>query len=449
MDKTPSRPPGRQNPPGEPPAPDGTFKSPLTDLIDDQTYGSFDKRKSSLYYEQYFSAGHQARLRAKAKAAELRDLKAGKPGRMLPDIALLAAARSARLFIQAPPEAGEAPAKGPQASTLCQGPNTPNTRLRSWFPLTEGLVTPEKLGVSPYSASPEEAAAVVKQAAILFGAARVGITGLDPRHLYSHDCDGKAVVREAVAAPYETQTKRVIPEKCRYVIVLLLHMPYDAFRCAPDPLGSVVPLVTYTRMEVLLGQMAEFIRALGYTAIPSANDTAPNGPFAIEAGLGEQCRADKVIHPDLGTMIRLAKIFTDLPLALDEPVKSGIEAFCKVCDRCIEVCPVKAISTDPEPTFARPGEWVSPGHKTWHGNWPTCWAYAETTGGGCGICLPVCPWNKPDTLPFRLVKALVKRTTRFNRLLVKLDRLLGYGKPLSPGAWWKKKHPTYGIDTRQ
>lgn len=134
--------------------------------------------------------------------------------------------------------------------------------------------------------------------------------------------------------------------------------------------------------------------------------------------------------------------------AYSRPQKFGIEALCKDCDPCIEVCPVDAISKDWEAGFKRPGEWVSPGHKTRHGKWTTCWAYAESTGGGCGICLPVCPWNKPNTLLHRMVKAVIKRTTPFNRLLVTLDKRLGYGKPLSAEEWWRKKLPAYGIDTK-
>lgn len=428
------------------------FKSPLTDLIDDRTYGRFDKRKSSLYYEQYFTEGLQARLRAKAHKKMIEGIEKHTPGRTLKDVALYSAAKSVRLNIQTPMTGGEGRDAKPEGATspqICLGPNIPNARLRSWAPLTDSLSTPERLGVRRFDDSPQDSARIIKHAGVQFGAARVGITGLDKRHIYSRDCDGKEIVFEEVDQPYETDGKRVIPEKCRYVIVFLLHMPYDAFNCAPDPVGSMVPLFTYTRIDLLLGHMAEFIRALGYTAIPSANDTAPNGPFAIEAGLGEQCRADKVISPDLGTMVRLCKIITDLPLELDRPQKFGIEAFCKVCDRCIEVCPVDAISKDRDAGFKRPGEWVSPGHKTWHGKWPTCWAYAESTGGGCGICLPVCPWNKPNTLLHRMVKAVIKRTTLFNRLLVTLDKLLGYGKPLSAEEWWRKKLPAYGIDTRQ
>lgn len=427
------------------------FKSPLTNLIDDRTYGRFDKRKSALYYGQYYAEGIQSRIRAKAHKKLVQGIKTNTPGNTLKDVALYSAVKSVYTRGQTygastGPVAAER--AGATMSEFCRGPNIPNFGLKSWAPLTAGLPTPEKLGVPRYSGSPREAAQIVKHAGIQFGAARVGITGLDKRHVYSRDCDGKEVVFEDVDQPYETGEKRVIPEKCRYVIVFLLHMPYDAFGCSPDPVGSMGPFFTYSRIDQLLAPMAEFIRVLGYTAIPSSNDTAPNGPFAIEAGLGEQCRADKVINPDLGTMIRICKIITDLPLELDRPQDFGIEAFCKDCDRCIEACPVGAVSKDREPSFERPGEWVNPGHKTWHGRWPVCWAYAESKSGACGICLPVCPWNKPNTLVFRTIKAVVKRTTVFNRFLVKLDKMLGYGKPLSTEDWWRKKLPTYGIDTR-
>ncbi len=78
------------------------FKSPLTHLIDDQTYGRFDKRKSSLYYEQYFTKGHQAGLRAKAHRRMIEGIEKNTPGQTLKDMALYSAAKSVRLNIQTP-----------------------------------------------------------------------------------------------------------------------------------------------------------------------------------------------------------------------------------------------------------------------------------------------------------------------------------------------------------
>ncbi len=408
------------------------FKSCLTDLIDDARYGKFDKRKSALYYAQYLGEDRRAEMKKKAREGIIAGIREKKPGMGLKDIALQ---QAPRLLSSTDPD--------------CVGPNKPNSGVRSWNGVYKLLMTPQKLGVSRYEGSPKEAAKVVKRAAKNFGAGRVGITGLDRRHIYSFDCDGKQIVFESVEEPYETEEKRVIPEKCKYVVVILIQMSAEAFACAPYPIGSMVPQLSYNLIDQITGMVAEFIRGLGYTAIPSANDTAPNGPFAIEAGLGEQCRMDKVMHPSFGPMIRICKVFTDLPMELDIRKNFGITEFCKDCRRCVEACPVKAINTEREPSFEVPGGWVNPGHKTWHGDNPKCWAYAESTAGGCGICLPACPWNKPLGVLHSLVRAIIQRTSRFNRFFIWADKFFGYGKPGDPEKWWDTDHPAFGIDTRR
>ncbi len=408
------------------------FKSRLTDLIDDAAYRRFDKRKCALYYDQYLGEGHTLKMKKKAREDMIDGIRQNKPGLVLKDRALLGAA-----WLQ------------DMSDRICPGPNKSNAGVRSWTNVNKSLATPRKLGVDRYTGDPKGAARMVKQAGKIFGACRVGITGLDQRHVYQYECDGKEIVFETVEEPYETPEKRVIPEKCQYAVVMLVQMSAEALACAPFPVGSVMPALSYNRIDYLTGAVAEFIRGLGYTAIPSANDISSNGPLAIEAGLGEQCRMDKVIHPDFGPLIRICKVLTDLPLELDQRQNFGVTEFCKTCRRCVEACPVKAINEEREPSFSVPGPWVNPGHKTWHGNNPRCWAYAESTGGGCGICLTVCPWNKPRGIPHSLVRAVVRKTPLFNRLLVAADKFFGYGKPMNPEEWWNLDVPTYGIDTRR
>ncbi|MFC1869581.1 reductive dehalogenase, partial [Thermodesulfobacteriota bacterium] len=324
-----------------------------------------------------------------------------------------------------------------------------NVGVRSWNKFSPFLDTPEDMGVPKYNGTPEEAAKIVKQSARYFGAFRTGVTGLDRRHVFKYDSDGKEIVFEDVEEPYETEEKRVIPKKCRFVVVMLLYMGEDGLACAPAPIGAMVPLWTYKRIDLLTGAVAEFIRGLGYTAIPCSNDTAVNGPFANEAGLGEQGRADKLINPEVGALVRICKVFTDLPMELDRPQKFGIEEFCEVCKICVEACPVNTINEDKEPSFDVPGEWSNPGHKTWHGDNPRCWAYAESTDGGCGICLYVCPWNKPKGLLHSFVKGIIKRTTLFNRFFLAGHKFFGYGKPMTAEQWWNLDLPTYGFDSRR
>ena len=408
------------------------YKSTLTDLIDDTSYGRFDKRKCVLFYGRYLGEDQKAAVENKTFQRIVEGIRQNKPGLELKDIALMGAAR-----LQSPNE--------PE----CPGPNKPNVGVRSWTQVSKSLLTPQKLGLPRYKGDPREAAKIVKHAAKNFGACRVGITGLDRRHVYRWDCDGKEIAFAPVETPYESEEKRVIPEKCKYVVVMLVEMSAAAVACYPFPIGSMMPLLSYNRIDQLTGATAEFIRGLGFTAIPSANDIAPNAPFAIEAGLGELCRMDKVINSEIGPMIRICKIFTDLPMELDHRRDAGITDFCKVCRRCVEACPVKAINADREPSFEVPGPWVNPGHKTWHGDNLKCKTYSVSTGGTCGICLNVCPWNKPKGLIHSLIRATIKRTSVFNKIFVAADKFFGYGKPLEPDKWWEMDLPTYGIDTRR
>lgn len=410
-----------------------TYKSPLTDLIDDATYSRFDKRKSAGFYDLYFGEGKKASIKQRARQEVAEKIKRKEPGFGLRETALQGAARLLH------------GTTGPD----CPGPNKPNFGARSWNKVSRDLMTPETLGLPRYEGDLQANVRIIKRVARNFGASRVGIAGLDKRHVYLYDCDGKEIVFEPVEQPYENETKRVIPEKCRYTVVMLVSMPAEAFACAPFPVASMVPVLSYNRMEQLSGAVAEFIRGLGYVAIPSLNDTAVNAPFALEAGLGEICRMDKVMHPDFGPLIRICKVFTDLPMELDHPEKFGIMEFCKTCQRCAEVCPVKAINTEQEPSFEVPGGWVCPGHKTWHGLNPKCSAHMDSTGGGCGLCMHVCPWNKSKGVLHSLVRAMNKRTSLFNRFFVAADRIFGYGKPLRPEKWWEMDLPVYGIDTRR
>ena len=409
------------------------YRSSLTDLIDDAKYRRFDKRRCISFYGQYVGEEERANVKAKALRGIVGGMKENRPGFRLQDKALHGAAWLLHGVTE--PE--------------CPGPNKPNVGIRSWTRVSRELKTPQELGVSKYSGEGKEAAKIVRRVAKNFGASKVGITGLDKRHVYQYDCDGKEIVFEPVEDPYETERKRVIPEKCKYVVVMLLQMSAEAIGCAPSPISSMVPYLSYNRIDLLTGSVAEFIRGLGYTAIPSANDTAINGPLAMEAGLGELCRMDKVMTPEFGPMIRICKVFTDLPMELDQRRKFGITEFCKVCRRCVEACPVRCINNEREPSFEVPGPWVSPGHKTWHGDNLKCKLYMDSTGGGCGICLHVCPWNKPKGILHTLVKGIINRTSIFNRFFVAADKLLGYGQPLDPETWWDLDLPPYGIDNRR
>ena len=106
----------------------------------------------------------------------------------------------------------------------------------------------------------------------------------------------------------------------------------------------------YSKIAITTGSVAEFLRSLGYIGIPCGNDTALSMPYAIMAGLGEYSRMELLITPEYGPRVRLLKVFTDAPLVPDKPIRFGVYEFCLKCKKCVEHCPVQAISYD-EPTW--------------------------------------------------------------------------------------------------
>ena len=54
-----------------------------------------------------------------------------------------------------------------------------------------------------------------------------------------------------------------------------------------------------------------------------------------------------VITSKFGPRLRFSKILTNLPLAHDAPKPIGVRAFCDICTKCADACPVKALPYGP------------------------------------------------------------------------------------------------------
>ncbi|MFQ5880264.1 MAG: reductive dehalogenase, partial [Dehalococcoidia bacterium] len=252
---------------------------------------------------------------------------------------------------------------------------------------------------------------------------------------------------EDVDEPYEDDYKRVIPEKCQWVVVMSLQMSRETLRRAPMVTGAQATMGAYSRMDYLVGATAEFIRGLGYVAIPSVNDTAAIIPFAIQAGLGELARTNRLVTPEYGPVVRLCKIFTDLPLATDKPIEFGVWEFCKKCMKCAEACPPKALSFDPEPSFNTRGPWNNPGHQGWFEDSVKCYTYWQAgPGTNCTICFAVCPFSKPKGILHSFVKTSIAKAPMLDKLFIVGDDIIGYGKQKDPEEWWNLDLDEYGID---
>jgi reductive dehalogenase len=193
----------------------------------------------------------------------------------------------------------------------------------------------------------------------------------------------------------------------------------------------------YSKMAFVAGLLAEFIRELGYRAIPCGNDTALSIPIAIEAGLGELGRNGLLITEKFGPRVRLCKVFTDLPLVPDEVHFFGVDDFCRDCLVCAQDCPSQAISHGEKTTEAL-NRSNNPGVLKWPINAEQCYKYWIANRLDCANCIRTCPFNKGEGRLHDLARAFVRNTPRANRLFVWLDGVLGYGRQRDPASIWEE-----------
>ena len=312
--------------------------------------------------------------------------------------------------------------------------------LLSWTRIA--VNTPAELGVARHVASPEEMAKTVKAAARLYGAGLVGIAPMNESYVNLKQ-GKKDIVFEDAEVPAVTDKKFVIPRRMRWVVSIAIPMDLDLLSRAPTSLGDAATGLGYSHSAFTVASLAEFIRGLGYQAIPSVNDTALSVPFAVEAGIGKLSRLNKLVTPEFGPAVRLCKVFTDLPMACDKPVDFGLVEFCKKCKKCAEACPSGALSFDDEPSFKTRGPWNNPGHKAWFEDSYLCFQHWQQVDNGCGICLASCPYTKAAQAWIHdVVKATASVAPAADGLFRIMDNALGYGRQHDPEQWWTRNPPS-------
>lgn len=225
----------------------------------------------------------------------------------------------------------------------------------------------------------EELTRQLKRSARFYGASLVGVAELDRRWLYSN--------RRYDLQPLE------LPEEVRYAVVMAIEMDGDGIATSPACPAAAATGVGYSRMAFTASCLAEFIRNLGYTAIPDGNDMGLSIPLAIDAGLGQLGRNGILITPEYGPRVRLCKVFTDLHLASDRPIDFGVTDFCRGCRLCAEACEVGAISMEAEPSWEPACRSSNPGVLKWYVDGEKCYEFWCDNGTDCSSCITVCPYN--------------------------------------------------------
>jgi reductive dehalogenase len=310
----------------------------------------------------------------------------------------------------------------------------PNARSQGYYSWTPLGVAKKPIELQRWDGSPEKASRIIRKTAKYYGAVKVGFSKIDKRWIYTQHTDGKKIAFEDVNKTYVTETKTVIPNSHQWVIALTVPMELNELKYAPTALQPQYNL-GYSRMHALTGSVAEFIRGLGYNAIPCGNDTAISVPIAIQAGLGHAGRNGRLITWERGLMVRISKIFTDLPLAQSEIASNGLIEFCEVCTKCAENCPSGAIPHGPRSDNGESKSNNNGVHK-WYCDPEQCLKFWQSVGTNCGICFRVCPFSRPNTPLNRIIKWFIRELPSLNRLWVWTDELFGHGKMADPTNYW-------------
>lgn len=278
-------------------------------------------------------------------------------------------------------------------------------------------IKPEKLPVTDLTTM----SARIKRVAYWFDADLVGICKLNTDWFYSHwgthSLNRSGI--DKVGQPLE------LPEEYKYTIVMATEMDYKDIQRSPAVSASTD--LGYSKMDWMAAGVAQYIRELGYEAIPAGNEMSLTVPQAVDAGLGEMGRNGMLITAEFGPRVRLCKVFTSLPLTPDRPIDIGVQRFCEKCERCAETCPANAVKRG-ERTDKAWNMSNNEGVLKWPTNAEKCLNFWVKNGTCCENCIRSCPWNKPKGWLHSAVRGVVAYTHVFDSLFVKVDSALGYGK---------------------
>jgi reductive dehalogenase len=288
----------------------------------------------------------------------------------------------------------------------------------------------------------EEATLAVRHAALFYGASLAGVAILNPLWLYSdHFSPRRGDMERTIPVHYagdrfgQEDDAWYIPESMDRVVALAFEEDYHAISNSPGRLASAAVGNGYSRMAVTASQLADFIRGLGYKAIPAGNGVGLSIPMAIDAGLGQLGRMGLLVTPKYGPRVRLAKVITDMPLVPDSPIDFGVTEFCEGCMLCAEDCPSESVTRGPM-TWEGTSASNHPGSFKWYTKVEGCYDF---NGFSCSNCKRVCPFNKPNnSWLHRVIRKMIEgRLVPADRVMVQLDQASGYGAQTNDTEFWQ------------
>ena len=145
--------------------------------------------------------------------------------------------------------------------------------------------------------------------------------------------------------------------------------------------------VLRSRLQKLCDRIVGEVGPFHYRAF---SDSAPvmEVELAANAGIGWRGKHTLLLDRDAGSWFFLGEVFVALPLPADAPAK----AHCGTCERCIDVCPTRALRGPYQLDARRCISYLTIEHKS---------AIPEELRPlignrvyGCDDCQAVCPWNR-------------------------------------------------------
>lgn len=262
--------------------------------------------------------------------------------------------------------------------------------------------------------NPQETTQYIKGLANFFGAKDVGITVLQPYHVYSHIGRGSGNYGDKLDVEHA------------YAIAFTVEMNAQMVASSPYPPTTMETGKQYVEAARVAVQLAGAIRAMGFPARAhiDGNYRVIAPLVARDAGLGEIGRMTLLMTPREGPRVRLGVVTTDLDLIPDvrEPDQSMID-FCTICEKCAAVCPTNSIPFGPRQEID--------GAVRWKLNPDSCFRYWNVVGTDCARCVSVCPFSHPDAWSHNLIRSGIKKSGSFRRFALWMDHLF-YGKKPRP-----------------
>jgi len=258
----------------------------------------------------------------------------------------------------------------------------------------------------------EEITDYIKGLTLYYGAKTVGITELQAYHLYTHIGRGSGEYGSPVELDHQ------------FAIAFTVEMAYEMVGTAPHAPEAMEAARQYTEAAVAAVQLANFIRSIGYEARAhiDGNYRVIAPLVARDAGLGEIGRMGLLMSPELGPRLRLGVVTTNLPLNVDErKADDSIIDFCRICKKCADNCPSKAISF-----IDRQAE---DGVYRWKIDHIRCFSYWNMIGTDCGRCMAVCPYAHSDGFGHDLMRTAIRYSGFARRVSLRMDDLFYGRKP--------------------